>query len=525
MHSTGLALFSSRHARNLWLAALAAVMVPAVCAQTAHPNGNLQAIDSSIVRPAGVAVDTAGNVYVTSFGSGTQNSSAASGGVYKLALQADGSYVKSQINDPTKPLTTPSGIAVDAAGNVYVAQGSCFSGASSCNQQTTSWPSNVLIFSPSGSAYTQSSLTQDPRTSYNDGANGWPLVIAPAGLTVDAAGQNIFVSVFKAGPGTGPNSATVIHLCKNAGAWSTANCAQGFPWMALNAGVAMDGSGTVYYPDAGLSGLPPSKSKLYKAIAGASAYTSTTIATLSASFLVDPLTGVAVDSAGQNLYYTLPSKRLLGYMSPPTAAPANTIPGVTTLLSPANFPDTNLSATQMSTGFPMGIAVDSAAALYLTNGNKPTAGSSPQAGADVVAKLTPMVWDYGTINPLQSSASHTFMFTVDSASASAAVNIGTSNPNFVVDTSGPNTCSNATAAGPCSVTVKFSPTAGGPQQGYVQLKNAQGVVIAQILVKGTGFSAPSSATAVPVPGLRPWAQLLLSLMLVMAAVLGLSRRV
>ena len=33
-------------------------------------------------------------------------------------------------------------------------------------------------------------------------------------LAVDAAGQNIFVSVYKWGPGSGPTSATVLHLCK-----------------------------------------------------------------------------------------------------------------------------------------------------------------------------------------------------------------------------------------------------------------------------------------------------------------------
>lgn len=174
----------------------------------------------------------------------------------------------------------------------------------------------------------------------------------------------------------------------------------------------------------------------------------------------------------------------------------------------------------MSAGFPTGVALDTAGALYLTNPNQPIQGQSPQAGANVVAKLKPMVWDYGTVDMLQSSASHTFMFTVDSASPSAVVSIGTSDPAFVVDTAGPNSCRNAAAAGPCSVTVKFSPTVAGPQPGYVELRNAQGTVIAQILVRGNGYSA-----AVPVPGLREWAQVLLSALLAVGAVLALRRKV
>ena len=62
MYTTQRATFLSKRARHLGLAVLAAAAVPAAWAQTAHPNGDLQAIDSTIVRPSGVAVDAAGNV-------------------------------------------------------------------------------------------------------------------------------------------------------------------------------------------------------------------------------------------------------------------------------------------------------------------------------------------------------------------------------------------------------------------------------------------------------------------------------
>ena len=97
MYTTQLATFLSKRARHLGLAVLAAAAVPAAWAQTAHPNGDLQAIDSTIVRPSGVAVDAAGNVCVTSFGTGRQNGDPATGGMYKLTPQpmADTSRARS----------------------------------------------------------------------------------------------------------------------------------------------------------------------------------------------------------------------------------------------------------------------------------------------------------------------------------------------------------------------------------------------------------------------------------------------
>ena len=38
----------------------------------------------------------------------------------------------------------------------------------------------------------------------------------------------------------------------------------------------------------------------------------------------------------------------------------------------------------MSAGFPTGVALDTAGALYLTNPNRPIQGQSPQAGASAL---------------------------------------------------------------------------------------------------------------------------------------------
>jgi len=75
---------------------------------------------ASFNEPAGLATDAGGNVYVADSGNNTIRKITPQGAVSTLAGTA-GSYGSADATGPVASFKTPSGVATDAAGNVYVA--------------------------------------------------------------------------------------------------------------------------------------------------------------------------------------------------------------------------------------------------------------------------------------------------------------------------------------------------------------------------------------------------------------------
>lgn len=154
-------------------------------------------IGSGFSSPVGVAIDAAGNIYVADAGNSSVFEIPAGGG----SPVSIGSG-----------FSRPTGITVDNAGNIYVAD-----------------PGNASVFELSPGGATQQTLS-----SY---------FIAPDGVAVDAAGN-----VYVADEGSSPNTGTLYKL------------APGSPIPSLVAtsfndltAVAIDRSGNVYVADGGLS--------------------------------------------------------------------------------------------------------------------------------------------------------------------------------------------------------------------------------------------------------------------------------
>jgi sugar lactone lactonase YvrE len=127
----------------------------------------------SMFFPTGVAVDASGNVFVADYGNHSIRKISAAGAVSTIAGNGapgfrDGSGANAQFTDP-------SGIAVDAGGNVYVAdQGN----------------NRIRKITPAGFVTT---LAGSGSQGLQDGIAGAARFSAPTGLAVDASG-NVFVA-------------------------------------------------------------------------------------------------------------------------------------------------------------------------------------------------------------------------------------------------------------------------------------------------------------------------------------------
>lgn len=233
-------------------------------------------------QPYGAAVDSTGNVYVADAGNNEIRLITPAGAVSVYA----GSTVAGSADGAASAagFFAPRGVAVDAAGNLYVADTS---------------NSTIRKVTPSG---TVSTLAGSPGTfAYADGTGPAAMLNAPLGVAVDTAG-NVYVA---------DTNNFVIRKITAAGVVTTvagAAGAQGYldgPAAAARfnypSGVAVDGAGNLYVADSFnqvIRKITPAGT--VSTLAGAvNAPLSLDGTGTNAAFLRP--TGVAVDSAG-NLY-------------------------------------------------------------------------------------------------------------------------------------------------------------------------------------------------------------------------------
>jgi serine/threonine-protein kinase len=249
-------------------------------AQSAPPAGATAVLPfSGLNSPRGVAVDSAGNVYVADAGNGR---------VLELAASAG-----SPTELPFTGLGNPSGVAVDTAGAVYV----------------TNSGNNRVLKLPAGS----SSTTELTFTGLNTS------LTSPYGVAVDSAGA-VYVT-------DGANR--VLKL--PAGASSPT--APPFTGLSKPTGVAVDGAGNLYVTDTG-------NNRVLKLAADSRTQTALPFTGLNNA------DGVAVDAVGNLYVVDRGNNRVLKLAAGSSA--------------PTELPFTGLEQ-------PEGVAVDGAANLYVTD--------------------------------------------------------------------------------------------------------------------------------------------------------------
>ena len=181
--------------------------------------------------PSGVAVDSAGTVYVADGGNSTIRKITAGGVVTTLAGTA-GALGSIDGTGAAARFSSPTGIAVDSAGTVYVAD----TGNSRIRKITAAGVVTTLAGSPGGSGST-------------DGTGAAARFYFPMGIAVDSAG-----TVYVADTGNSTireitPAGVVTTLAGTAGATGSADGTGAAASFSSPSGVAVDSAGNLYVAD------------------------------------------------------------------------------------------------------------------------------------------------------------------------------------------------------------------------------------------------------------------------------------
>jgi sugar lactone lactonase YvrE len=310
--------------------------------------------------PLGIAIDSAGNVYVAEGGNTVIRKITSLGAVTTLAGAAY-EYGDANGTGAAARFDLPNGFATDRAGNVYVAD--------TDNNSIRKITPTGVVTTFAGSATGLAGNTDGPGTT--------ALFDAPWGVATDSS-DNVYVADY--------NNDTIRKITP-AGVVSTLiDTATGFA--AVFAGpndVAVDSAGNVYvaaYSNSTIGKITPGGVVSTLAGTGTAGYTNGT-GTL-AQF--NEPWGIATDSAG-NVYVTDAGNNAIRKID--TSGMVSTFAGSATGLS-GSADGTGISA---SFNFPVYLAIDSAGNVYVTdNGNNTIRKITP---AGVVTTLAGTVGQAG----------------------------------------------------------------------------------------------------------------------------------
>ena len=311
------------------------------------------ATSAELSNPSGVAVDAAGNLYIADPNNSVIRRVAAAGGtITTIAGNHTSGYSGNGGPATSAALYFPQGVAVDAAGNLYIAD-----------------TNNSVIRRVAAAGGTITTVAGNHTSGYR--VNGGPATSAalyfPQGVAVDAAG-NLYIadtnnSVIRRVAAAGGTITTVAgnHTYGYSGNGGPATSAE----LSNLYGVAIDAAGNLYIADTNNSVIRRVAAAGGKitTVAGNHTYGYSGDSGPATSAKLSNPSGVAIDAAG-NLYIADPNNSVIRRV----AAASGTITTVAGNHTSGYSGDSG-PATSAELSNPSGVAVDAAGNLYIADPN------------------------------------------------------------------------------------------------------------------------------------------------------------
>jgi sugar lactone lactonase YvrE len=294
--------------------------------------------------PMGVAVDSAGNVYVADDYNYTIRRITPAGVVSTIAGFANGPGSADGVGNAAR-FAYPMGVAVDSAGNVYVAD---------------SGNSTIRKVTPTGVVTTLAGLAVTPGA--NDGTNSAARFFKPQGVAVDSAGNLYVADTLNNTIRKVTTAGVVTTLAGLAGTPGTNDGTGSAARFFKPQGVAVDSAGNVYVADSANDTIREiTPTGVVTTLAGLAGTSGANDGTNSAAQFYNPC-GIAVDSA-TNLYVADTYNDTIRKITPVgTNWVVTTFAGKVELEGFGDGTGTNAQFNQ-----PMGIAISAKGYIYVAD--------------------------------------------------------------------------------------------------------------------------------------------------------------